>query len=275
MTNSELQSFIINKIKTDVINLSDKDFEGLYNRWFNNNPSIKYDFKKDLISKKQGVPNGAYLLGVDLPYWFGDLNASNKKIMVIGIDPLRAESAFNKINANKKDDVLISTPYALHSEGNRNEEKNAYWAFINELKSKHFVYLTDIYKTFFYINEPKRKRSYVYNSNKDNVKDVLRQTLYSEIEFIKPDVIITFGGIAYSQLMGKRCPKLSQKLEKTKTHLKVTDDYSVAVLPFMHLSGSTRSKNLDNFLEENNVTKEGTGRVGYGKAYAKLLKLFL
>lgn len=275
MKNTELRGFVESTINKDVINLSDEDFNGLYNRWFEGEKSDNYTFSRETVRALQNIPGNAYMLGVDLPYWFGDFNTTNKKIMIVGIDPLRNKGAFKAANADVNKDVLISTPYALHSEDNRNDKKNAYWAFINELKSKHFVYLTDIYKTFFYLNEPMRKRSYVYNSNKSNIKDALKQTLYSEIEFVKPDVIITFGGIAYSQLTGKRCPKLSQNLEKTKTHMEVIDGYSVMVLPFMHLSGSTRSKNLDDFLKENKVIKEGTGRVGYGKAYAKLLKPYL
>ncbi|WP_372757883.1 uracil-DNA glycosylase family protein [Mariniflexile sp.] len=274
MTKLDLQGFIINKIKADVIDLTDENFEGLYSKWFNNEPSDKYIFNSNLVNKdNQSIPDEAYLLGVDLPYWFGDLNATNKKIMVVGIDPLRAESDFKQ--SDRKNDVIISTPYALHFKDNH-KEKNAYWAFVNQLQSEHFVYLTDIYKTFFYVNKGASKvRSYVYNSGNRELKECLRQTIYSEIEFLKPDIIITFGGIAYSQLTGERSPKLSQNLEKTKTHLKVVDGYSVPVLPFLHLSGSTRGKNLDVFLKANNVAIVEKSRATYGRAYAEIISQHL
>ena len=64
---------------------------------------IKKD-KKLLRYNKQCIPNDAYLLGVDLPSWFGDFKSKNK-IMLIGIDPMRGEKDFNIAGANEQHEI--------------------------------------------------------------------------------------------------------------------------------------------------------------------------
>lgn len=268
MNNEELKSFVKRMIQEDVIELSENDLNDLYGKWQNNEKTDNYVFDKSLIQSFQHVPKNSYLTGVDLPFWFGDLKPKNKKIMVVGIDPLRNNAAFKKANIDQ--DVLISTPYALHSETARKGITKAYWAFIESLSANHFVYLTDIYKTFFYVDDPKMTRSYNYYPKQQGALENQRSILLKEINFIKPDVIITFGGIAFLKLTSKKHIKLANGIESNEFSL---DEFgNIPILPFMHLSGSTREENLKVFLEKHNVKNNIKGRVGYGNAYAEIIE---
>ena len=149
MKNTELREFVERTINKDVINLSDEDFNGLYNKWFEGEKSDNYTFSRDTIRETQNIPDNAYMLGVDLPYWFGDFDKSSKKIMIVGIDPLRNKGAFKAANADVNKNVLISSPYALHSKELREGKLKTYWALIKKLQTNNFIYLTDVYKSFF------------------------------------------------------------------------------------------------------------------------------
>ena len=268
MTNKELKAFVKRMIQEDVIELLENDLNDLYGKWQNNEKADKYIFDKRLMQSSQHVPENSYLTGVDLPFWFGDLKPKNKKIMVVGIDPLRNKAAFKK--ANIEQDVIISTPYALHSKNARNGITKAYWAFIESLSANHFVYLTDIYKTFFYVDEPKMTRSYNYFPKQQRALENQRSILLKEINFIKPDIIITLGGIAFLKLTSKKHIKLDKGIESNKFSSEEFDN--IPILPFMHLSGSNRKKNLQDFLEIHNIKTMINDRLGYGRAYTEIIE---
>lgn len=220
---------------------------------------------RSLISNKQNILDDACLLGIDYPSWFSKSQKPKLKIMVMGIDPLRNESTFNKLNADVNNDVIIGTPYALHIPKARITGTKHYWNFINKLSEENLVYLTDIYKVFFYYSN-KEKRSYDYykDSYTRNQKDLLLE----EIDLINPDLIITFGGESFSQLTKLKAPRLTSNINLNITKL----ENRIPVLPMVHLSNSVRYNTKLQFFLENKVTLEGND---YGKAYYDIIDNYL
>jgi hypothetical protein len=258
-----------------------EEIDGIYNYWQkhfdervqNLCSDLKIVSRKGFISDEQKVPTASFLSGIDFPIWFDNDNLNNfsndkKRIMVIGIDPLRNERSFNEVGANKYEDVIIGTPYALHNLNVRNGRTKNYWSFIEGLAIKHFVYLTDIYKVFFYTDSSKVERSYVYYRNSNRIEMHI-ELLEREIELVKPDLIITLGAETYRNLFpGRKAPKLSATVENN-----ISLRSNFPVLPMVHLSGSTREKIILQFIEENNV--ELNEAENYGQHYCRIVENYL
>jgi hypothetical protein len=194
----------------------------LYIRWsrefFHDSNYLPDIFKKELISCNQNLPPNTYLNGIDLPTWFG--NFQGKKVLFLGIDPMRNEKDFKKSNANMSTDVLIGTPYAFHIKGFRENRTSPYWQVINEVAKSNFIYVTDIYKTFFYTDKLKKNRSYNY-WNEQNLNEKHRELLIEEINLIQPDLIVTFGAMAYKVLTEQKyCHRLSNPLNNELKQIK-------------------------------------------------------
>ena len=269
-----MEEKIIEIIKNDIINLSDKTIKDLYNYWRDETPDkCKNDpkdwiQKKELISEVQQVPKGSFLNGIDFPYWFGK-EKSNKKIMIIGIDPMRDEKVFSKLEANKSDDVIIGTPYAVHSKKIRSGRTKEYWEFIEALSEKNFVYLTDIYKTFFYTNETKKTRSYVHHRsiNSESARDILKK----EIDIINPDIIITLGNETFIKFtLQKLKSPITNAIKDNIVRLNEYDN--LPIIPMVHLSGSTYKKHKVKFLENNFACEIDKS---FGLSYAEIIEKFL
>lgn len=251
-------------ISSQLITLNSNEIETLYLRWVKEF-SANLDFLSDKRNKKiirdyHNVPSQSCLNGIDLPSWFGDFN--NKKVFFLGIDPMRNNKDFKKSNADLYNDVIIGTPYAFHIKGFRENRTSSYWQVINELAKSNFVYVTDIYKTFFYTDNSKNMRSYHFWNKAENalLNDNHRNLLIDEINLIKPDIIVTFGAVAYKVLANQKyCPTLSLSLSNPKRNVKpfivggVTQDRPIPIVPLMHLSGSTRGKNLEAFFMNNGL----------------------
>ncbi|WP_299009949.1 uracil-DNA glycosylase family protein [uncultured Tenacibaculum sp.] len=240
-------------ITENILNVPKEDIDKMYDSWEDNKnkKGVKTNFvySDKLIHKNQKTPKDVTIKGIDLPTWFGNYN--NKRVVVLGIDPLRSEKIFKKENnADINNDVVIGTPYALNEKDTREGWCANYWAFINGLVEKnHFVYCTDIFKTYYY-NKLTKTRSYndieFINNNKH------REILISELELIKPDIIIAFGSIAHQKLLKKNCPTIGQSIFKTKSFIELNSK-KVDVFTVMHLSKGTRGKNMKKFFEANNI----------------------
>jgi uracil-DNA glycosylase len=272
----------------------DLDVKSIYENWnkflaLENDLPNKEIVKRDkglLRTEKQYIPSDAYFLGVDLPSWFGDFKSKNK-IMVIGIDPMRGEKDF-KIAEAKDQHVIIGTPYALHDYKNRNliRRNKHYFGFIDAISSENFVYLTDIYKTFFYTKDSNgvKKRSYRYYNDlnekstdeKDSIRYSVLNALIQEIEFIKPNIIITLGGISFTQLT-KQSISFSNKSKIERIHFSdrlFAVKENIDILPFVHLAAHFPS--IKSFIEDNlneDLTK-GDNK-NYGILYYEILKKYL
>lgn len=110
-------------ISHNLIALNSEEIEFIYANWsrgFSDKSTFLNDKKnKELIRDFQNVPLNSCLNGIDFPTWFGDFE--NKKILFLGIDPMRNNTDFKKSEADTIKDVIIGTPYAFHIRGFRNE----------------------------------------------------------------------------------------------------------------------------------------------------------
>lgn len=254
-----------NIIKQNILDIPIEHIDKMYETWHHNQDSsfainnFVYDDK--FIHKNQNIPENATRKGIDLPSWFGDYNTEGKKIIILGIDPLRSVNSFEYEfqnlttsqvqNADVNTQVTIGTPYALHEKDTReNRFCIGYWTLVNKLKKEgNFVYCTDIFKTYYHNNSTKT-RSYLDKEFVDNSNH--REILISEFELINPDLIIIFGKIAHKMLLKRNSPKIGQNILKTKTSV-IVNNKSTDVFTIMHLSKGTRGKNFKTFFNSNNI----------------------
>lgn len=283
-----LESSIFKKlnkfISSNILDIPNDYIDEMYKIWFANlnNPidKINFVFNDKYISSSQNTPKNVQVKGIDLPFWFGDYENANKKIVILGIDPLRSEQSFDRqhINiiennlrlADFQNDVTIGTPYALHEKTTRENACIGYWTLVEELtKKNNFVYCTDIYKTY-YFDYKENTRSY---SDKKFIqyKQKHQEILNEELSIINPDLIIVFGKIAHSLLLDKNCPKIGQKIENTKDYYKLPNK-NVDVFTVIHLSKASYNSHMSAFLNANNIFDvNASKRDECAKAYIKII----
>lgn len=270
-------------ITENILDIPNENVDKIYETW--NNDKDKTDvksnfvFSENRIHNKQKLPKSVVARGIDLPSWFGNFEAKGKKIVILGIDPLRSEGSFNREHHNLennlfeiadfKKQVTIGTPYALHEKSTREGVCLAYWTLVNELtKVGDFVYCTDIFKTYYY-NQEKNIRSYSDKSFAENEEH--KNILEKELELINPDLIIVFGKIAHKILLNENCPKIGQKISTTKRTYKMKNK-KIDVFTVIHLSKSTFNKPLKTFLEANEIFDINPSERGEcAKAYVKII----
>jgi hypothetical protein len=260
-----------------VLNVSSTEIKSLYEFWnsnFNSSSIINKFFPGTFVSPLQNLRDNVIFKGIDLPIWFGDY--SKKKIVILGIDPLRNKDNFNQIiDADYRKDVIIGTPYALHEGFSRSGPCKGYWTFLKGLvDSNNFVYCTDIFKTY-YFDPVKNIRSYndASYTGKHNTS-VHINILMKELAVIQPDLIIVYGKIAHSFLTGNKSPKISQHLNQTKRNI-IINQNSTDVITVLHLSKTTRGKNFIDFFNQNNVNTldfNAENRVHCAELYLEMLK---
>jgi len=263
---------IVELMSQHILLFSKQELINLYSNWncaSNLIETFSFDScSKSKISPEQKVPLSAHTLGIDLPSWFGDYQKGKRRIMFVGIDPMRHEKEFVKRGIDHHHHVLIGTPYALHLDKFRKDKSTAYSEFITKLSTENFVYLTDIYKTFFYTeNNGKLQRSYNYYRQNNYPSTILCK----EIEIIQPDLIITFGGESFKQLMNADYPPvLSQNISRLKTKFK-HGKHEIDLLPMMHLSGINRTQHLNNFLQANGYEDKKRDRLECARCFVELI----
>jgi len=226
MINSEVKFYedLIDLMSSEVLRDKSK-IDELYSEWNMNFETTKKPYladvvKKSIISKSQFLPQKCTTVGIDLPTWFG--NFENKRVFFLGIDPMRKASEFTKNGlADIENEVIIGTPYAFHNSNFRTNRTKSYWEIIDNLKSDYFIYVTDIFKSFFYTDDNMRSYNYYMSSKREDAKISHRNILMREIDsLIKPDLIVTFGSLSFKLLMDiKNAPKLSQPINKLITEI--------------------------------------------------------
>lgn len=207
------------------------------------------------------MPTNTTLCGIDFPIWFNDLNNAKKKIIILGIDPLRNIATFNKEKADIEKDVLIGTPYALHIKSMREKETRHYFDLIKKISEENFVYLTDVYKTYYMGSN--NVRSY-----KDRVVENHLDLLAKEFEIIQPDIIITLGKIPYVTLTKDHKRKLTDSIIESK----LEPFNKIPVIPMVHLSNSVRPNIYELFFCNNKIYHKVSLK---GSAYAEFILNFI
>lgn len=287
MINTDIPFFneLISILDKEVIKNINNDLQNIYKNWnlenkinqFNSIPVIR---KKHLLRyKNQIIPiEKVKLLGVDLPSWYGDFKSKNK-IMIIGIDPMRGEKDFVKANANKTEELIIGTPYAFHIKAVRENFQNKnYTQFINSLiLDNNFVYLTDIYKTFFYTDINKENnfiRSYDYYGKFENIRNTILASLLKEIRLVNPTIIITFGGISFNKLTLNNVSLSKNDIVKNSCFFKeeIFKEFKhIPIYPFMHPGRGTYKKNLVDFVFSNLGRTESDD---FGNLFFEIIKKY-
>jgi hypothetical protein len=181
--------------------------------------------------------------------------------------------------------VLVGTPYAFHVKAFREGRTSPYWHVISKVAKSNFVYITDIYKSFFYTDNTRKIRSYDYWSWAENSRfnQYHRDLLMKEISIIKPDVIVTFGALAYRVLTNEKySPKLSELSLIGDEIIPFTYEFMphnkpINILPLMHLSGSTRGHLLEVFFKKNEMKYDDRidKRNVAGSLYGQLINDFV
>lgn len=277
---------LINIIDKEVLKNTDNKIQSIYEKWNSENltdeKSKAVIIKKELLrNENQKIPiDEVKLLGIDLPSWYGDYSSKNK-IMIIGIDPMRGSKDFKDASAEETNDILIGTPYAYHIKKVRSGRKNKnYTQFIDSLiNDNNFIYLTDVYKTFFVHTDVEKKdiRSYKYygkeekklnNSNKKNIirKSIIK-TLYEEIKLINPTIIITLGEISFNQLTLKSADFNKSVTPQYFSEEIFNDCKNIPIYPFMHLKA--RDANLLNFTSQYITENESKD---FGNLFFEIIK---
>jgi hypothetical protein len=130
-----------------------------------------------------------YLLtGIDLPVITSSNMGSNRKLMVIGSEPLRNWNYFTEHQLSIYNHIVISTPYSLHQQ---DAKETLYYKIIEHLTKTNQVYLTDLRKIWFAGFERHKKFIEAKFHN---------DFLLDEIKYINPEYIITFGKNVYDAL---------------------------------------------------------------------------
>lgn len=147
------------------------------------------------------------IVGIDLPTRFSETESlrKNKKIIIIGQDPLRHVNDFRdneEFKQNKR--LVVGTPYGLHINHYRNE-KNIFWGLVEEIVKFSDVYLTDFRKDFIDSHVYQEERFHpnsivqVNGSLDPNLlsinREVLRQEILEESKGADQLIAITLGAV--------------------------------------------------------------------------------
>lgn len=188
---------------------------------------------------------------IDLPFWVRS-NENKKKIMIVGQDA-------NNDGKENSEKIKINTPYSYH-----NNEDNVYKEILDILKNKYDLYLTDLYKLFFWykntvINTPVAAKSHQFPNYIND--EIHYKILLDEINLVQPDLIVTFGNNARSALNIISKTPINFKNLVSKDNLKkgydfvLENNYIIKFAPLPHPSNATRQSAWENFLKANKIAK--------------------
>lgn len=192
--------------------------------------SLHEDFKKIKAKKIKTI-------AIDLPVLLKSDDINFKEtIIIVAMDPL------SPLEQNKEDADIIGfwTPFSLIDNikiGEKSFKSN--YLFFAELLKNYNVYVTDIYKLFYRLEDPKNKKS---NSDSDFMKlesKVHFSILNTEIEIVNPKAIITLGNNSRDVLLrhinNTPCKWNDIQLNFWKVN---SSQISIPILSIPHISGA-------------------------------------
>jgi len=178
-------------------NTSKDTDEYIQNNNFLESMKIK-EVSNNKSNNKIEVKKGDYRY--DVPVWFGNLNRSKTRIVVLGLEPRHTNQAFNIEKINNK---IFAAPFGIdrwnfESTVYRRLQNVYYHAFEELISQKeYFILFSDVvkfYKVYDVNNKnkinDKKAREYFNNINleEQNIKK-----LFKELELIKPTHVLTLG----------------------------------------------------------------------------------
>ena len=179
-------------------------------------------------------------IGFDLPTWF-NISENKPRIMFIAQDPLRSEYY-------KDCFIIVSSPFGMHDQKHRKGKIET--RLFEELVENcdYGIYITDYHKFYLQHYDETRIRGF-QNTQNQKYNDVLTK----EIEFVKPNLIVTLGNIAVSYF--------EQKDKKN-------------ILSMTHLSGNNRRRgNIQKYLENKEMGADGKYTNKFiAEQYAQIIK---
>ena len=195
----------------------------------------------------------------DLPTFIKSQNKSAKTIMICAMDSLPPEpssknltnhpvyNTFKQSNFDLEQNINYWIPFSLVGE---NSDSN--YQFFKELNKFYHLYITDIFKLFFYVVEYDNSSDKILKIQKSNqfqvYKNIVNHSLIlkKEIEIIKPECIITLGNNSRDQILktigGNELKKIKKWKECTNIqefdYFDETTDFKCKIYSSPHISGS-------------------------------------
>ena len=225
---------------------------------------VKQTMHEDLIKIKN---KKLKTIAIDLPILL-KLDGSNYKdtIIIVAMDPL------SPLEQNKEDSDNIGfwVPFSLIDNIKTGEKsfKSNYMFFVELLKNYN-IYVTDIYKLFYRLEEPVNKKS---NSDIDYIE--LENTLHysilnTEIKSIRPKAIVTLGNNSRDTIL----KKLNIKPEKwddiqLNYWMMESNINPTPIISIPHISGAangTSSKILNKYPEISGTKNEKLAKLVHHK----------
>lgn len=233
--------------------IKDVDIDEIYKKIVNykeGDKTIELD-KEKLQSFYDQWSNNFSDFQIDLPFWVQS-NENKKKIMIIGQDA-------NNSGKENSEKIKINTPYSYHS-----NENNDYKKILDKLKIDYNLYLTDLYKLFFWykntiFNTPVAAKSHQFPNYIND--EIHYKILLEEINLIRPDLIVTFGNNARNAISLISKEPINFKNLVSKDNLKkgynfvLDESFTIKFAPIPHPSNATRQSAWVSFFEANKIEK--------------------
>jgi hypothetical protein len=181
-----------------------------------NNLNSKY--LEGIEKVKNGLNNNQLVTSyqTDLPIYIKSRSENAKTLMICAMDPLSVEPSSgperNSPIDYRTDKVNFWVPFSLIE-----NKKDSNADFFEELSLHYNLYITDIYKLFFYVatnewDNKKKKYKFLKSNSRPEFKKIMKhaEILEKEIEIIKPHCLITLGNNSRNALV---------KISKEKTNI--------------------------------------------------------
>jgi hypothetical protein len=220
------KNYFIRDILKNYLGLTDDKLKIIYNHIYNQNNSQKHKpiiiDKSDVYLNELSDINHYLLTGIDLPIIASSNTVNNRKLMVIGSEPLRNWNYFFENNLSIYNQIAISTPYSLHL---NDAKETVYYNIAEHLSKTHKVYLTDLRKIWFAGFE--RHKTFIE-------AELHNKFLLAEINYFNPECIITFGKNVFDAL----------------TSIVKTNNLNLKVHYLIHPSQRTQGEGRKTFFEK-------------------------
>jgi len=170
---------IIKILAKNLLNIEEKKIQEIY-KVLNSGKTdeLKTEQLHDFYKKWKNIGTD---FQIDLPYFIHSENKTTKRIMFIGQDA-------NNNKTKIKDKIKINAPFSFQSK-KYSDINNSYNPVFNKLKKDYNIFLTDLYKLFFYYDKERKS-----NEHSDYISNEIHKTiLLNEIKQIIPNIIVTFG----------------------------------------------------------------------------------